>query len=167
MIRQGVSPSDSTSKLAVIGAAALDITSRAALQSDSTLDANSTTPGSVIMTFGGVARNIAESAHRILSKAKEGGEEATLLIAPIASDATADLIRSDMVSIGLKTQGLVNITAKESHSATCVMRLDRGGDLENGIADMDITRDLQFQQVGLSNISRKMWLTILCSLMIF
>ena len=132
--------------MVIIGSAAVDITSQPEARSDSLLDAGSTTPGSVLITSGGVARNIAESAHRILSSSCEN-HGAVMLIAPIACDTPGDLIRSDMTSIGLRKDGLIKITATGSRSASCVMHLDRKGNLMHGIADMDVTRNLDYQQV--------------------
>jgi len=136
----------SSATVVVIGSAALDVSSQPETHSDSMLDAGSTTPGSVLMTFGGVARNIAESAHRILSSTRES-HEAVMLIAPIACDAPGELIRSDMTSIGLRRDGLIKITGTGSRSASCVMHLDRKGNLMHGIADMDVTLNLDYPQI--------------------
>lgn len=70
-IRDHIPPSSPT-KLAVIGSAAVDITANAVLANSTCLGRHSTTPGTVSLTLGGVARNIAEAAHRVLASIPKG-----------------------------------------------------------------------------------------------
>jgi pseudouridylate synthase / pseudouridine kinase len=135
-------------ELIVIGSAGIDITCQPDPKVERSLDAGSTNPGLVTLTFGGVARNIAESAHRILS-IKGKISDATMLISPAASDHFADMIIADMKSIGLRTDGLLKDLPQMRRSAACVMLLDQCGELLNGVADMLITDDLQYKQVSL------------------
>ena len=53
-------------KLLVIGASAIDITARVSDSYAAKQVAHTTAPGNVTLTVGGVARNIAEAAHRVL-----------------------------------------------------------------------------------------------------
>jgi len=132
-------------KLVVVGSAAVDISCRSDAKSAESLDAGSTTPGRIAIGFGGVARNIAEAAHRILSA--RGDVNATMLISPIASDHFSGLIMSNLKSLGLREDGLLKSTSRQCRSATCAMFLDRQGELINGIADMSITVSMHNQHV--------------------
>jgi pseudouridylate synthase / pseudouridine kinase len=145
-------------KLVVVGSSAVDIICQPDPKSERSLDSGSTTPGLVTLTFGGVARNIAESALRVLSTQNKD-EHTTMLISPIASDHFAELIIANMKSIGLRTDGLISNNAHKSRSATCVMLLDRHGELLHGVADMCITSDLQHQQVSFIFLACAQFLT--------
>ncbi|TRM60210.1 Indigoidine synthase A like protein-domain-containing protein [Schizophyllum amplum] len=122
-------------KLLVIGSAAVDLTSQAAPSSDTQLAAHSTVPGTVVSSLGGVARNIAEAAHRC-----SADEQATLLIAPHGADAFGSLLKDGTRSIGMRVDGLVS---SPGATAVCSLMLDGTGNLVSGVAAMDITRDFK------------------------
>ncbi len=121
----------------VIGSAAADITARA--NSDTSL-AESTVPGSVTMTIGGVGRNIAEAAHRILSGSLPRSSQETVLVAPVGNDLFGSLIIDGTEKLGMRSDGIVPVDG--ARSAVCNMVLNSSGSLVGGIADMDITYEL-------------------------
>jgi pseudouridine-5'-phosphate glycosidase/pseudouridine kinase len=129
-----------SAKLIVIGSAAVDITSRARPASSGSDDGkNSTLPGSVSVSLGGVARNISEAAYRTLTaKAPELGH-ITALVSCVGNDLFGHLLVGEMQRIGMRTDGLVAGTGR---TAVCNLVLDDAGDLVGGVADMDIVREL-------------------------
>lgn len=133
---------EALAKLIVIGSAAVDISSRAKdiLPADTTLGPHSTSPGTVSITLGGVGRNVAEAAHRILTSHSSGQDTSTKLISVIGDDSFGRLISDEMRLIGMRTDGLVREPSKRS--AVCNMLLDSAGGLIGGVADMDAIRSL-------------------------
>lgn len=121
----------------VIGSAAADITARA--NSDTSL-AESTVPGSVTLTLGGVGRNIAEAAHRVLSGSLARSSQETVLVAPVGNDPFGSLIIDGTEKLGMRSDGIVRVDG--ARSAVCNMVLNSSGNLVGGIADMDIAYDL-------------------------
>ena len=139
-------------KLVVVGSAAVDITARAdpmpgAARSNSNL--HTTTPGIVSLTSGGVGRNIAEAAHRILSSHSKELAHSTILLSPVGEDAFGQLLVSESEKIGLRTDGLIKVS--NARTAVCNMVLDSAGDLTGGVADMDVIRTLEASKVGSYN----------------
>ncbi|THV07736.1 hypothetical protein K435DRAFT_959796 [Dendrothele bispora CBS 962.96] len=121
-------------KLIVIGASAVDITaSRAELENES-LSVHSTVPGSVSVSLGGVARNIAEAASRVMS------EDSVLLVTPIGNDSFGALMSEETKKLGMRDDGF--IVQDQHRTSTCNMILDGMGNLITGIADMGITENL-------------------------
>lgn len=115
-------------KVIVFGSAALDITS----QASTTLIPGTTTPGRIVLTPGGVGRNIAEAAQKLLPVSS------VQLVSPIGSDMVGRVTRQEMETVALRTDGLVQIEAEEVGSAACTLNLGPAGDLEVGVADMGI-----------------------------
>jgi len=126
----------------------MDITSRARKQPgmESTHSLHSTTPGSVSFSPGGVGRNIAEAAHRILSK--KPGPQTPVLVTLVGEDIMGGVLRNELSLIGMRTDGL--ILAPGGTSAVCNMVLDTEGGLITGVADMDIIESLEGKAVSLS-----------------
>ncbi|KAK0208059.1 indigoidine synthase A-like protein [Desarmillaria ectypa] len=118
-------------QLAVVGSSAIDITAQASKGSDPNLATHSTVPGSIEMTLGGVARNIAEASHRVIRDCNS-----TLLLSPIGDDAFGRLLEDETQSIGMRSDGLVKTNLKTS---VCNMFVDTEGHLLTGVADMGIT----------------------------
>lgn len=111
-------------RCAVVGAANIDIGGfphgRIALQ-----DSN---PGRVVVSAGGVGRNIACNLARL-------GIEAHL-VAPLGTDAFADVVRADCARAGVDT-GLC-FTFPGAASSTYLFIADINGDMQLAVNDMDI-----------------------------
>ncbi|KAF9229232.1 indigoidine synthase A-like protein [Gyrodon lividus] len=126
----------------VVGCAAVDITSQP--QAATRLDHKTTWPGKVSVSLGGVARNIAEAAHRVMSGATGKGV-ATLLVAPVGDDAFGSLITDLTESLGMRTDGLVSVHGQRS--SVCNLLLDAQGQLQSGVADMDLMQVWKADQI--------------------
>ena len=142
-IRDHIPPSSPT-KLAVIGSAAVDITANAVLANSTGLGRHSTTPGTVSLTLGGVARNIAEAAHRVLASIPRGPQH-PLLISPVGLDPFGKLLMSETEVIGMRTDGILR-SSSDQRTAVCNMMLDNG-ELMSGVADMGITEMFGSEEV--------------------
>ncbi|KAI0274834.1 indigoidine synthase A-like protein [Gloeopeniophorella convolvens] len=130
-------------KLVVVGSAAVDVISQAnaTFNGDTSRGVHSTSPGSVTVHLGGVGRNVAEAAHRTLGTSMS----TTLLVSSIGDDSFGRLLHEEMGRIGMRTDGLV--TSPTARSAVCNMVLDSTGNLIGGVADMDIIRSLEPENV--------------------
>lgn len=126
-------------RLLVVGAAALDITTQPDGSIPFVVDSRVTVPGKVSLSLGGVARNVAEAAHRILTDSTQAAEASpVLLIAPVGNDLFASAIKSGMHLVGMRTDGLY----EHPHRTTvCAMHLDNEGELRSGVADMEFGAD--------------------------
>jgi pseudouridylate synthase / pseudouridine kinase len=129
-------------QLVVVGSAAVDITARAATV-DASLSIHSTSPGNVALSLGGVGRNVAEAAHRVIAK-----PHAVQLISAIGVDSFGRLMHDETARIGMRTDGLVEVPS--ARTAVCNMVLDGKGDLVSGVADMDVVDELKGDIVGIS-----------------
>ncbi|KAI0651934.1 indigoidine synthase A-like protein [Trametes meyenii] len=135
-------------KLVVVGSAAVDITARADPVPGSNGTNNNlhtTAPGVVSLTAGGVGRNVAEAAHRILTSYSKDLSSATALVSPIGEDAFGHLLVSETKQIGLRTDSLIRIP--NARTAVCNMVLDSVGGLTGGVADMDVIRTLDASKI--------------------
>lgn len=141
--------SKSPSPLAIVGSAAMDITSRAHKQPglETVHSLPSTMPGSVSLSPGGVGRNIAEATHRILSK--NPGSQIPVLVSLIGEDIMGGVLRGELSRVGMRTDGLILTPGKTS--AVCNMVLDTEGGLITGVADMDIIESLEGKAVSVSS----------------
>lgn len=101
--------------------------------------AHSTSPGTISVSLGGVGRNIAEAAHRVLTAQSQGLSSATILVSPIGDDAFGRLLLDAAKRTGMRTDGLMQTAHR---SAVCNMVLDGVGSLVGGVADMDIIESL-------------------------
>lgn len=146
-------------ELIVVGAAAVDVIAQAdpSSLSDNHLISASTVPGTVGMSLGGVARNIAEAAHRtLLSLGNSDASPRTLLVAPLGDDSFGGIIQQGTESIGMRSDGLLVTTAPgrqtaigraERRSPVCNMVLSRSGDLIGGVADFTALDTLRSSEV--------------------
>lgn len=138
-------PTLSPTKLAVIGSAAVDITANAVLADSAVLGRHSTTPGIVSLTLGGVARNIAEAAHRVLASIPQEPQH-PLLISPVGLDPFGKLLISETKAIGMRTDGVLT-SSSDQRTAVCNMMVDNKGELMSGVADMGITETFSPEEV--------------------
>ncbi|OJA16186.1 hypothetical protein AZE42_00153 [Rhizopogon vesiculosus] len=120
--------------LIVVGCAAVDITSQPLTDSD--LGHQSTSPGSVSMSLGGVGRNIAEAAHRVLSSCGHGFSAATMLVSAIGDDSFGRLISDETRMLGMRTDGLIPVHG--GRSPVCSLLLERSGGLRAGLTSFVI-----------------------------
>lgn len=105
-------------------------------QDSSSLNSLHTTfPGKVKFSPGGVARNVAEAAHRILSTSRNSRDTQVLLISPVGNDYAGETLVNDCRRLGMRTDGIL---FKEGRTAICSQVLDSNGELLTGIADMSI-----------------------------
>lgn len=127
--------------LAVVGSLAVDIT-----LSPSHSPHQTTSPGTVSLTLGGVASNVAGAAHSLLQGSN------VLLVAPVGKDLLGDVARSGLKKRGMREDGLIEVGEGEgeSRSATCGILLDEKGGLVGGVADMAITAGVEGKKVRLS-----------------
>ncbi|KAI0669815.1 indigoidine synthase A-like protein [Trametes maxima] len=135
-------------KLVVVGSAAVDITARADPipgSSGTNKSVHSTAPGVVSLTAGGVGRNVAEAAHRILTSHSKDLSSATALVSPIGEDAFGHLLVAETKQIGLRTDSLIRLP--KARTAVCNMVMDSVGGLTGGVADMDVIRTLDASKV--------------------
>lgn len=119
----------------------MDITSRTREQHGlkTIHDLHSTTPGSVFLSPGGVGRNIAEAAHRILFK--NSSSRTPVLVSLVGKDIIGRVLQDELSQMGMRIDGLVLDTEKAS--AVCNMVIDAGGGLITGVADMHIIESLE------------------------
>ncbi|KAI0825052.1 indigoidine synthase A-like protein [Trametes gibbosa] len=137
-----------SAKLVVVGSAAVDISARADPVSGSARANNnlhSTTPGVVSLTAGGVGRNVAEAAHRILTSHSKDLATVTTLISPIGEDAFGEFLLAQTKKIGLRTDGLIR--SPIARTPVCNMFLDSMGGLTGGVADMGAILTLEAAKV--------------------
>jgi pseudouridine-5'-phosphate glycosidase/pseudouridine kinase len=146
-------------ELIVVGAAAVDVIAQAdsSTRSDSSLINASTVPGTVETSLGGVARNVAEAAHRTLLSLKcPDASHRTLLVAPLGDDSFGAIIRQETESVGMRSDGLLVTTMPGCQTAThraerrspvCNMVLSRTGDLIGGVADFTALDTLRSSEV--------------------
>jgi pseudouridine-5'-phosphate glycosidase/pseudouridine kinase len=120
-----------SAKLLIVGSAAVDITAQAQAGVENALIMHSTAPGSVSLSLGGVARNIAEAAHRVL--ASNSPQLSSLLVSAIGHDHFGRLLISETAGTGMRVDGLVK---SDKRTAVCNMILDSNGGLIGGVADM-------------------------------
>ena len=111
---------------------------------ETTHSLHSTTPGSVSLSPGGVGRNIAEAAHRILSKKSDF--QVPVLVSLIGEDSMGRVLRNELSRMGMRTDGLIPVSGKAS--AVCNIVLDTEGGLITGVADMDVIESLEGKTVS-------------------
>jgi pseudouridine-5'-phosphate glycosidase/pseudouridine kinase len=126
-------------KLMVVGCAAVDISAKndATSNAGQPWQSHSTSPGKVTVSLGGVGRNMAEAAHRVL--ASQGHPLSTVLLSCIGDDAFGRLLAEETRSLGMRTDGLIQA---QDRTAVCSMLFDAGGNLVGGVADMDVVTSL-------------------------
>ncbi len=127
-----------------VGGATIDISGRPAAR----LRAGDSNPGTVTLSAGGVARNVAESTSRLGINCR--------LITVVGDDNHGDLIASTAHNAGIDVAGIVRLAGQRT--ATYVSIFDERGDLGAGISDMEIMDQLsvellQEQESSLRNAS--------------
>lgn len=131
--------------LVVFGATAVDITARVTPSSTSALIAHSTVPGKVTSTLGGVARNMAEAAHRSLPPLQS---TSTLLVSPLGDDSFGSLVRHETAAMNMRTDGFFSPRDdKYKSTPVCNMILGADGDLFGGVADFTALEALTLNEV--------------------
>jgi len=108
----------------VIGAAGIDSKGRA----NAPLTLNTSTPGTVRVSVGGVARNVADNLTRL-------GVEAVLLSA-IGNDGSGRRILTNAAEVGINTDYL--IISDEYHTAAYLAVLDENANLVMSVDDMEV-----------------------------
>ncbi|KAJ3720036.1 indigoidine synthase A-like protein [Lentinula raphanica] len=138
--RANTEPTNTTqndnASLLVLGAAAVDISARSS-EVDSNSALGSTVPGTISLSLGGVARNIAEASHRV------SPQDSVLLVSSIGDDAFGHLLTKESENYGMRTDGL--LLQKDQRTAVCNMIMDSQGGLTTGIADMSILDNAQIE----------------------
>jgi len=86
---------------------------------------------------GGVARNIAEAAHRVMTS--NFPESSSLLVSAIGTDHFGRLLIEETAKVGMRTDGLIQ---SDKRTPVCNMILDSHGALIAGVADMEATATL-------------------------
>ncbi|KAG6842251.1 hypothetical protein C0991_000221 [Blastosporella zonata] len=122
---------------ALVGSSAVDITAQAPASAS-----RSTAPGRVYLSLGGVARNIAEASHRILSA--HTPHLSSILVSPVGDDAFGRILVEETTQLGMRVDGFIESTQR---TAVCNMVLDGHGELLSGVADMDIAKALEADTV--------------------
>ena len=122
-------------RIMVIGCAAMDITAQAL---EPSLSDPSTAPGSIDITVGGVAHNIARAAHAMLED-----KRAVVLVAPKADDTLGKLMQGEMHASRMRTDALI----QSARTPMCNLVLDADGELVTGIADMRVLDDVMLPEV--------------------
>lgn len=103
-----------------------------------------TSKGAVRNSLGGVGRNVAEAAHRLLPRA----DSDVLLISPVGQDQFESQIQAAMDNIGMRTDGLVQVM--EGRTPVINMVLLGDGSLIGGVADISIADKISSKEVRLS-----------------
>lgn len=131
----------------------MDIISKAAISTSASSIQHSTVPGSVTSTLGGVARNVAEAAHRIRTSSSTVNKDDVKLVSPLGSDSFGSLVKEETAALGMRIDGFSFSAASTApgasplRTAVCNMILNSNGDLIGGVADMDIISSMQFNDV--------------------
>ena len=112
------------------------MTSRANTKVNAALASQSTIPGVVQTSLGGVGRNVAEAAHRLLTPSSPTQHTTVVLVSPIGKDIFGRMLTEEIARIGMRSDGLMQMN--NERSAVCNMVVDGTGDLVSGVADMAI-----------------------------
>ena len=132
-------------KVTVVGALAVDVTMSPSSGSGSPRE--TTVPGQVELSLGGVGANVARATHSLLRDREPG---AVALVAPVGSreaDPFARIAASGLEREHMRTDGLVVQQQGAHRTAVCGILLDRERSLVGGVADMDIVSDLRPQDL--------------------
>ncbi|MGB1238370.1 MAG: PfkB family carbohydrate kinase [Pseudomonadales bacterium] len=90
------------------------------------------TPGKVSSSLGGVGRNIAENIARLGDRC--------YLIAPVGNDARGKQLIEQSTQAGILTSHMITL---DGHSTSCYLSIvDEGGEMQLAVADMDILEHL-------------------------
>lgn len=132
-------------RLAVVGAAVVDIVSQPNISTD--LVPETTVPGSTQMRPGGVARNVHEAAFRL-------GCEDAVLIAPVGrkDDPLAYVLEQGLASLGASHDGLVRM---EGETPSVNMLLNSRGTLDHGVAATRMVEEMAWLHVSFGRMSKQ------------
>ena len=72
-------------------------------------------------------------------------EDATLLITPVGHDEFANFLIDEQKRLGMRDDGLMK--TRNERTAVCNVLLDSNGALVNGVADMDIIKNVDAEIV--------------------
>lgn len=162
----------------VIGSAAIDVTAKQSSSKD--ILSATTARGSVSFTPGGVGRNIAEAASKLLmvQNSNETTGQPVVLVSAVGAttmmkpkattmcedeqerDSFGRILFDDMVRTGMRTDGLIhrssssdedNANDQQQSTAVCNLVLDAQGGLVAGVADMGIAETITLNEVSPSN----------------
>lgn len=126
----------STASAAVVGAAAVDVTMTPTAGHSPLL---TTSPGRLRMSLGGVGSNIARAIRAC-------GVDDILLLAPVARDGFAAVVKQGLQDSLLRTDGIVEEAGAKS-TATVGYLLDGQGEMVGGVADFSIMDHADIKQV--------------------
>lgn len=126
----------------IVGCAAMDITAQQHMESP-----QSTAPGTVCLSAGGVALNVARAAHAMLPK-----ETDVLLCASYGEDKFGRMLVEEVKNAGMRTDALIPV----KKTAVCNLLLNAAGDLVTGTADMDVVEECMTPDVVTKQIQRHM-----------
>ncbi|KAM0754973.1 Indigoidine synthase A-like protein [Meredithblackwellia eburnea MCA 4105] len=129
-----ISAFPTTSPLAVVGSLAIDVT----MTPNSSSPLLTTAPGSIRLTLGGVAGNVAGAARSI-------GIDDVVLVAPVGNDLFGTVAKEGLAKRSMRTDGLVS--RRSEATGSCGYLLDAKGELIGGVADMGITEEMTGAQV--------------------
>ena len=101
---------------------------------------HTTAPGSVGLSLGGVAGNVAGAA-------RSCGIADVLLVAPVGADFLGSVASEGLAARGMRCDGLVRLVAGEGGTPTCGILLDPSGELVGGVADMGIVAEMKGEAV--------------------
>ena len=128
----------------IVGGTAIDITSTLdPLISKSASYFNTSSPGIVRQSIGGVGRNIAETSFRLGAN--------PLFISAIGNDLNGNWLQNKFEKIGMKTNGL-QIINNESTAVYNAIH-DPNGNLVCAVADMKIFDSLSSDKVNLTLVN--------------
>lgn len=135
-------------RIAVIGAAAVDIVSKPEQMLDSKVPggsgllAGTTVPGDITLRLGGVARNVHEAAFKL-------GASDAILIAPVGrrDDPLATILEEGLKTLGASTDGLI---PKSGQTPSVNLILDGNGSLQVGVAATQLVESLQGDEVDIN-----------------
>lgn len=134
----------------IAGATAVDIISQASSTDahDKNLISGSTAPGKVTIALGGVARNVAETIHRLLPNSRSA-----LLVSPVGDDGFAELVKVKSRELGMRVDGFIpgkSTVGGGRRTPVCNMVLDSSGDLVGGVADFSAVEEMEAHEVYLT-----------------
>lgn len=137
-------------RLAVVGAAVVDIVSRPNVLTD--LVPETTVPGTTQMRPGGVARNVHEAAFRL-------GCEDAVLIAPIgrSDDPLAYVLEQGLASLGASHDSLVRM---KGETPSVNMLLNSRGTLDHGVAATQMVEEMTWLHVSFGKLFERMRLIL-------
>ncbi len=118
----------------VVGAAGIDSKGRAG----AALVPNSSTPGQVRVSVGGVARNVADNLARLDVEA--------VLLSAIGDDGSGKRIINNAAMVGINTDYL--LISQEYHTSAYLALLDETGNLVMSVYDTEILASITPQVIG-------------------